>query len=202
MAVDRAMLEAEREREREKDRMAVDRATLEACDRAYTEARDRAERAAFERATAEARQRALAEARERLEKACAEARDKSYADKAAAEARLKTERAAVERATAEARERAMEKVKVERAAFGSRERLERSVSDKFGVSFRNDGRQGSSSSDMLDPHFQNYGSSTGSRYPYSSVYGASSFSERSEGGESAQRCRARLERYRRTAERA
>ncbi|TKY55836.1 Auxilin-related protein 2 [Spatholobus suberectus] len=204
MAVDRAMLEAEREREREreKDRMAVDKATLEARDRAYAEARERAERAAFERATAEARQRALAEARERLEKACAEARDKTYADKAAAEARLKAERTAVERATAEARERAMEKVKVERAAFESRERLERSVSDKFSVSSRNDGRHGSSSSDMLDPHCQNF-SSTHSRYAYSSVYGASSFSERSEReGESAQRCRARLERYRRTAERA
>ena len=196
MAIDQAMLEAEREREREKDRMAVDRATFEARDRAYAEARERAERAAFERATAEARQRALAEARERLEKACSEARDKLYADKATAEARLKAERAAVERATAEARERAMQKVKVERAVFESRGRLERSVSDKFGVSFRNDGRQGSTSSvsihlnlqvinciiafcllnishwqDMLDPRYQNLGTSTGSRYPYSSVYG-------------------------------
>ncbi|BAT75459.1 hypothetical protein VIGAN_01332600 [Vigna angularis var. angularis] len=203
MAVDRAVLEAERERERGKDRMAVDKATLEARDRTYAEARERAERAAFERATAEARQRVLAEARERLEKACAEARDKTYADKAAAEARLKAQRTAVERATAEARERAMEKVKVERAAFESRERLGRSVSDKFSVSSRNSGRQGSSSSDMLDPFCQNSSSSTHSRYPYSSVYGASSFTERSEReGESAQRCRARLERYRRTAERA
>ncbi|KAK7360039.1 hypothetical protein VNO77_02011 [Canavalia gladiata] len=203
MAVDRAMLEAEREREREKDRMAVDKVTFEARERSYAEARERAERAAFERATAEARQRALAEARERLEKACAEARDKTYGDKAAAEARLKAERSAVERATAEARERAMEKVKIERATFESRERLERSVSDKFSVSFRNNGRHGLSSSDMLDPHFQNSSSSTHSKYPYSSVYGASSFSERSEReGESAQRCRARLERYRRTAERA
>jgi len=149
MAVDRAMLEAEREREREKDRAAVDRATFEARDRAYAEGRERAERAAFDRATTEARQRALAEARERLEKACAEARDKSFMDKATVEARLKAERAAVERATAEARERAMEKVKVERAAFGSRERLERSVSDKFGISSRNDGRQGSSSVSIL-----------------------------------------------------
>ncbi|KAK7250892.1 hypothetical protein RIF29_33647 [Crotalaria pallida] len=194
MAVDRAMLEAEREREREKDRMAVDRTTFEARDRMFAEAREKAERAAFEKATAEARQRALSEARERLEKACAEARDKSYADKATAEARLKAERAAVERATAEARERAMEKVKVERAVFESKERLERSVSDKFGIYFRNDGRQASLSSDVS--------SSTGSRYAYSSVHGASSFSGRSEGGESAQRCRARLERYRRTAERA
>ncbi|KAL2333722.1 hypothetical protein Fmac_014935 [Flemingia macrophylla] len=203
MAVDRAMLEAEREREREKDRMAVDKTTLEARDRAYAEARERAERAAFERETAEARQRVLAEARERLEKACADAREKTYADKAATEARLKAERTAVERATAEARERAMEKVKVERAAFESRERLGRSVSDKFSVSFKNDGRQGTSSSDMLDPHCQNFSSSTNSRYPRSSVYGASSFTERTEReGESAQRCRARLERYHRTAERA
>ncbi|CAJ1942527.1 unnamed protein product [Sphenostylis stenocarpa] len=203
MAVDRAVLEAERERERGKDRMAVDRVTWEARDRTYAEARERAERAAFERATAEARQRVLAEARERLEKACGEARDKAYADKAAAEARLKAQRTAVERATAEARERAMEKVKVERAAVESRDRLGRSVSDKFSVSSRNGGRQGSSSSDMLDPYCQNSSSSTHSRYPYSSVYGASSFTERSEReGESAQRCRARLERYRRTAERA
>ncbi|CAK8562240.1 unnamed protein product [Lathyrus sativus] len=200
MAVDRAMLEAEREREREKDRTAVDRATFEARDRAYAEARERAERAAFDRATAEARQRALTEARERLEKACAEARDKSYADKANAEARLKAERAAVERATAEARERAMEKVRVERAVFGSRERLDRSVSDKFSVSSRNDGRMGSSSSDIPDPQFHNISSAPGSRHPYS-IYGAASFSERSE-GESAQRCRARLERCRRTEDRA
>ncbi|KAK7262877.1 hypothetical protein RJT34_30458 [Clitoria ternatea] len=201
MAVDRVMLEAEREKEREKDRITVDKATSEARDKVNAEARERAERVAFERATAEARQRALAEARERLEKACAEARDKTYADKAAAEARLKAERSAVERATAEARERAMEKVKVERAAFESRERLERSVSDQFSGSFRSDGRQGSSSSDMLDPHWHSFSSSTNARYPYSSLHGASSFNERSE-GESAQRCRARLERYRRTAERA
>ncbi|CAL5197574.1 unnamed protein product [Lathyrus oleraceus] len=200
MAVDRAMLEAEREREREKDRTAVDRATFEARDRAYAEARERAERAAFDRATAEARQRALTEARERLEKACAEARDKSHAEKANAEARLKAERAAVERATAEARERAMEKARVERAAFGSRERLDRSVSDKFSVSSRNDGRMGSSSSDIPDPQFHNISSAPGSRHPYS-IYGAASFSERSE-GESAQRCRARLERCRRTEDRA
>ncbi|KAI9109702.1 hypothetical protein K1719_019332, partial [Acacia pycnantha] len=183
--------ERQREREREKDRMA-------ARDRAFAEARDRADRAAFERATAEARQRAMTEARERLEKACAEARD----NKANAEARLKAERAAVERATAEARERAMEKAKAERAAFDSRERLERSVSDNFGT-LRSSGRQGFSSSDVQDSKFLNFGSSAGSRHPYSSVH-ASSFSERSEGveGESAQRCRARLERYRRTAERA
>ncbi|QHO10747.1 Auxilin-like protein [Arachis hypogaea] len=199
MAVDKAMLEVEREREREKDRMAVDRATFEARDRAYAEACERAERAAFERATAEALQRALAEARERLEKACAEARDWSYADKVATEARLKAERAAVERATAEAQERAKEKLKVERAAFESRERLQRSVSDQYAASSRNCGTQVCSPSDT---QFQNFSSSAGSRHPYS-LYGASSFSERSEvEGESARRCRSRLERHRRTAERA
>uniref|UniRef100_A0A368UKD7 J domain-containing protein n=2 Tax=Glycine subgen. Soja TaxID=1462606 RepID=A0A368UKD7_SOYBN len=184
MAVDSAMLEAEREKEKEKDRMAVDKATLEARDRTYVDARERAERAAFEREPTEARQRALAEARERLEKACTKARDKTYADKAAAEARLKAEQTAVERATTEARECAMDKVKVDRAAFESRDRLVRSVTDKFSVSFRYGRRQGSSSS-------------------YCPLLEASSFTERLEReGESAQRCRARLERYCRTAERA
>ncbi|CAJ1930225.1 unnamed protein product [Sphenostylis stenocarpa] len=194
--IKKSMVEAEREREREKDRMAVDRATFEARDRAFAAASEREERAAFQRATMEARFKALAEARERLEKACAEARDKSYIEKETTEARLKAERAAVERATAEAQDRAVEKLKNERTAFESRDRLERSVSDNFC------GRQDSSSSDMLDTQFQNSSSSTGSRHPYS-LYGAASFSERSEReGESAQRCRARLERHRRTAERA
>lgn len=124
--------EREREREREKDRMAVDRLNAEV--------RDRAERLAVERVTAEARQRALAEARERLEKACAEAKEKSFGEKASVEARLRAERAAVERATAEARERAAEK-----AAFEARERMERSVSDKFSTSSRNSGMRPSSS---------------------------------------------------------
>ncbi|KAF7828882.1 Auxilin-like protein 1 [Senna tora] len=185
--------------EKDADRMAVDRATLQARDRAFAEAR---ERAAFERATTEARQRALTEARERLEKACAEARDKSFADKASTEARLKAERAAVERATAEARERAMEKAKVERAAFESRERLERSVSDNFGPSSRNGGRQGFSSSVSIHIVLPIHPA----RYDHNkrTLLEACTFSERSEGGEgeSAQRHRARLERYRRTAERA
>ncbi|KAJ9703502.1 hypothetical protein PVL29_005024 [Vitis rotundifolia] len=194
--------EREREREREKDRMAVDRATREARDRAYVEARERAERAAVEKATAEARQRALTEARERLEKACAEAREKTLSDKTSIESRLRAERAAVERATAEARERAFEKAMAEKAVSDARERMERSVSDKFSASSRNSGlRQSSSSSDLQS---QSTGSSSGSRYPYSSVYGASYNTEKSEGveGESAQRCKARLERCRRTADRA
>ncbi|KAL3591992.1 hypothetical protein D5086_010632 [Populus alba] len=167
--------EREREREREKDRMAVDRAVLEARERVHTEACDRAERAAVERA--------ITEARERLEKACVEAREKSLADnKTYLEARLR-ERAAVERATAEVRERAFGKVMSERTAFETRERVERSVSDKFSASSRNGGMGPSSSS---------------------SVYNGSYYMERSEGveGESPQRCKARLERHRRTAERA
>ncbi|XP_011015130.1 PREDICTED: auxilin-like protein 1 isoform X2 [Populus euphratica] len=167
--------EREREREREKDRMAVDRAALEARERVHTEARDRAERATVERA--------ITEARERLEKACVEAREKSLADnKTYLDARLR-ERAAVERATAEVRERALGKVMSERTAFETRERLERSVSDKFSASSRNGGMGPSSSS---------------------SVYNGSYYMERSEGveGESPQRCKARLERHRRIAERA
>lgn len=129
--------EREREREREKDRMPIDKIALEPRDRVGAEARERAERAALERMTAEARQRALAEARERLEKACAEARENSLAGKATMEARVKAERAAVERATAEARERAAEKAMSDRTSFGVRERMERSVSDKFSASSRN-----------------------------------------------------------------
>ncbi|XP_022751398.1 auxilin-like protein 1 [Durio zibethinus] len=182
--------EREREREREKDRMAVDRAALEARERGYAEARERAERAAVERATAEARQRAMAEARDRLEKACAEAREKS-----SMEARLRAERAAVERATAEARERAVEKAMAERAAFEARERAERSMSDKFSTSRNNGMQMSSSSSDLQDQLCQSTSSFGGLRYPYASAYNGV-------GGESAQRCKARLERYRRTAERA
>ncbi|KAJ0097624.1 hypothetical protein Patl1_28962 [Pistacia atlantica] len=183
--------EREREREREKDRMAVDIAILEA--------RGRAERSALERATAEARQRALAEARERLEKACAEAKEKSLAEKASMEARLRAERAAVERATAEARERAVEKAMADRAAFEARERGTFPDNMHSHGSVLTDGKW----QDLQDHKYQSAGFS-GSRYPYSSAYIASYNTERSEGteGETAQRCKARLERHRRTAERA
>ncbi|CAH1428898.1 unnamed protein product [Lactuca virosa] len=144
--------ERERQIEREKDRMAIDRATLEARERAFSETKERSERAAVERATAEYRQRALAEARERLEKACAEARERSLAEKTM-EGRLR-----VEKATAEARERA-----------------EKSVDDKFSNS-----------------------RSMGLRYPNQN---ASSYNNGGE-SESPQRCKARLERYQRTADRA
>ncbi|XP_052197792.1 auxilin-like protein 1 [Diospyros lotus] len=185
--------EREREREREKDRMAVDRATLEARDRAFAEARERAERVAVERATAEVRQRAMTEARERLEKASAEARERSLAEKASTEARLRAERAAVERATAEARERAFQKAMAEKATFEARERVERPIADKSSGSYKNGGmRQTSSVSDMQT---QGVGSAGVSIYSYSAVHGGVE-------GESPQRCKARLERHRRTAERA
>ncbi|KAG6427317.1 hypothetical protein SASPL_111559 [Salvia splendens] len=169
--------EREREREREKDRMAVDKAALEAQERSYFEAR---ERAAVERATVEVRQRALAEAQERLEKA-------------SAEARLRTDRAAVERATAEARQRAAEKLMAQKAAHDPLDRREKSVPDRFSASSRfTDTRQSFLSSDI---YFQGTGVSNRVRYAYSSTHdGAES--------ESPQRCKARLERYRRTAERA
>uniref|UniRef100_A0A803L6V5 J domain-containing protein n=1 Tax=Chenopodium quinoa TaxID=63459 RepID=A0A803L6V5_CHEQI len=167
--------ERERLREREKDRMAVELAVREARDRAYADARDRAERAALEKATDEARQRAMTEARERLEKACAEARDRSLADKASSEAKLRAERAAVERANAEARQRAIEKAVAERATLGARERIQRSVSEKY-----------TSERDVIMRQ---------SSFPTSS--------ERFEAanGEPAERCKARLERHRRTVER-
>ncbi|KAH7515179.1 hypothetical protein JRO89_XSUnG0164200 [Xanthoceras sorbifolium] len=197
--------EREREREREKDRMAVDLATLEARERAYAETRERTERNAVERATSVARQRALSEARERLEKACAEAKEKTFGERSSMEARLRAERAAVERATAEARERAVEKAMAERATFESRERVERTSSEKFSVSSRNGSmRPSSSSSDLQDQKFQRASSFGCSKYQHSSVYGASYNTDTSEGveGESAQRCKARLERHQRTAERA
>ncbi|XP_021865826.1 auxilin-like protein 1 isoform X2 [Spinacia oleracea] len=167
--------ERDRLREREKDRMAVEIAVREARDRAYADARDRAERAALERATDEARQRAMSEARERLEKACAEARERSLGDKSSSEARLRVERAAVERANAEARQRAIEKAMAERATFGARERMQRSVSEKY-----------TSERDVIMRQ---------SSFPTNS--------ERFEAANSepAERCKARLERHRRTVER-
>ncbi|XP_048136280.1 auxilin-like protein 1 [Rhodamnia argentea] len=182
--------EREREREREKDRMAVDRATLEARERVLSEARERAERAALERATTEARQRAMMEARGRLEKVCAEARERTFTEKSSSEARF---RAAMERATAEARERAAERAMAEKA-----------TSDKFSTSRYNGMRESSQSLDLRDTQNQSAGCSINSRYASSSGYSGSHDSERSEvvEGESAQRCRARLERHRRTAERA
>ncbi|KAF8377915.1 hypothetical protein HHK36_031303 [Tetracentron sinense] len=223
--------EGEREREREKDRMAVERATREA--------RERTERAAVERATAEARQRAMAEARERLERASAEAREKSLAEKASMEARLRAERAAVERATAEARERAVEKAMAAKATSEARERAERSVSEKFSSASRDSGMRQSSSTSVSKvifayitlfivifyevhvlqqqvnwmmngrtcrtddfkaqvlPVFQDIQIL---QLMVVSSYATEKFEEAE--GESAQRCKAKLERHQRTVERA
>ncbi|GFY86414.1 chaperone DnaJ-domain superfamily protein [Actinidia rufa] len=164
----------ERKREREKDRMAVDRATLEARERAFAET----------------------QARDRLEKASAEARERSLSEKASMEARLRAERAAVERATAEARERAFQKAMAEKAHFEAREHIERSVADKSSGACKGGGlRQSSSLSDLKDVQCPGVGASSGPIYSYSSVHGGVE-------GESAQRCKARLERHQRTAERA
>ncbi|XP_058220787.1 auxilin-like protein 1 isoform X3 [Rhododendron vialii] len=164
-----------REREREKDRMAVERAIREARERAFAEARERAERTAVEKATAEVRKRVMAEAREKAEKASAAT--KSSAEKASMEAKLRSERAAVERATAEARERALEKALSQKATSGVKEQAERCIAEKVSGAFRESGmRQSSSSSDTqkLDESV----------------------------GESAERCKARLERNQRSMERA
>ncbi|CAD5182217.1 unnamed protein product [Musa acuminata subsp. malaccensis] len=187
--------EKEREREREKDRLAVERATREAHDRAFTDARERAERIAAERVTSEAWQRA--HTREKAEKATSEALEKSLTEKAAREARLRAERAAVERATAEARERAVERALAEKAAADARERAER-----CNATSRDRTRKENVTEEHLrardkdatqDSHFRSTGSS----------YQANSDSDDQAGaGESALRCKARLERHNRIAERA
>lgn len=176
--------EREREREREKDRMAVDRTTLEVRERLYAEARDRAERSIFGRSTTEARQRAAVEARGRL-------------DKESMEARLRAERAAVERANAEARQRAFEKAMADKASSESREKVERSVADRFYGSSGNAEMRHSSSfwQDLPDLQSRSAGTSNMTRSVYSTTNGGVE-------SESPQRSKARLERYRRTAERA
>ncbi|CAA0823516.1 Chaperone DnaJ-domain superfamily protein [Striga hermonthica] len=172
--------EKERERERAKDRMAVGKADLESREKSYAEVHERAEKAAVDRATAEVRQRAMAGARQRLEKA-------------STETKLRDERAAVERATAEARQRAAEKSMAQKFAAEGHVRVERPVSDRFQTSFRSaDMRQNSLASDIRS---ESTGISNSLRYSYS-------FPHVGADGESPQRCKARLERYRRTAERA
>ncbi|XVE69851.1 hypothetical protein DITRI_Ditri10aG0024800 [Diplodiscus trichospermus] len=173
----------ERKREKEKERKAVERAIREARERAFAEAR---ERAAAGRTNVEARRKVKGESQGESAKPSAETNDKT-----SMEAKLKAERAAVERATAEARQRALEKALSEKASFGARKQAE-----KF-----SDANQS----------FQSYDSSykgscppAASRYPNSTNQGGSNSSEGLDGdtGESAQRCKARLERHKRTAERA
>ncbi|KAK3424831.1 hypothetical protein EUGRSUZ_F01588 [Eucalyptus grandis] len=172
--------EKERERAREKERLAVERAIREARERAYAEARERAEKAAVGKATIEARQRVMGQAREKTGKASTETNGK-LSEKISVEARLKTERAAVERATAEARERALEKALAEKLSGAGKDRKLRQRSSH-------------------DPQHRGSCPSSDSRHPKSSDTNG----EKSEGtnNESAQRRKARLERYQRTAERA
>ncbi|GLT80042.1 hypothetical protein SLA2020_515050 [Shorea laevis] len=184
----------EKQTERMKREMELEKERLRKIEEEREREREREkDRMTVDRVTIDARERAYAEARERaervaVERATAEARQRSMAEaherlvKASAEARLRAERAAVERATAEAQERAVEKAMAERAA-----RVERSVSDKFSTFSRNGGL------DLHNQQFQSTGSFKGLRY--SSEYNGVE-------GESPQRCKARLERYRRTAERA
>ncbi|KAK6256761.1 hypothetical protein QUC31_000220 [Theobroma cacao] len=173
----------ERKREREKERIAVERAIREARERAFAEVR---ERAAAGRTNVEGRRKVKADAQGESAKPSAEVNDKAFM-----EAKLKAERAAVERATAEARQRALEKALSEKAAFGARNQAE-----KF-----SDAKQ---SFQSYDSHYKGSCPPATGRYPNSSNQSASNSSEGLDGatGESAQRCKARLERHQRTAERA
>ncbi|URE19215.1 DnaJ domain [Musa troglodytarum] len=193
----RKLEEKEREREREKDRVAVERATRDAHKRAFAEARERAERIAVEKVTAEARQRALKEAREKAEKASVLFMEKSLAEKTSREAKLRAERAAVERATTEARERAAERAFAEKAAADARERAERSngiYKDRMSKeNMKEDHISARNKDGYIGAHLQSTSSSSNYR-KYSALINQSD-------GESALRCKARLERHQRTAER-
>ncbi|KAK8513955.1 hypothetical protein V6N13_005132 [Hibiscus sabdariffa] len=173
----------EREREKEKERIAVERAIREARERAFAEAR---ERAAAGRTNMEAHRKVKAETQGEAAKPSAEANDKAFK-----EAKLKAERAAVERATAEARQRALEKALSEKASLGARNQAE-----KF-----SDSKQ---SFQSYDSRYKGSCPPASSTYPGSSNQSASKYSEGLDvaAGESAQRCKARLERHQRTSERA
>nr|XP_018684979.1 PREDICTED: auxilin-like protein 1 isoform X2 [Musa acuminata subsp. malaccensis] len=186
------------ERGREKDRLAEERAIHEAHERAFTEARERAERMAVERITSEARQRALKEAQEKAKKTSCDALDKSLTEKASRDARLRAERAAVERATAEARERAIERALAVKVAADAREHAERyNATSRDTTRKENVTEECSNTRDKdgpLDAQFQ----STSSLNSYQ----ANSDSNYQQSSESALRCKARLERHQRIAERA
>ncbi|XWS14555.1 hypothetical protein CRYUN_Cryun35bG0020000 [Craigia yunnanensis] len=173
----------EREREREKERIAVGRAIREARERAFAEAR---ERAAAGRTNVEAWSKVKGEAQGESAKPYVEANDKTFL-----EAKLKAERAAVERATAEARQRALEKALSEKASFGARKQAEKFSDEK-------------QSSQSCDSRYQGSCHPATCRYPNSTNQSASNSSEGLDGatGETVERCKARLERHQRTAERA
>ncbi|GLT58009.1 hypothetical protein SLA2020_309360 [Shorea laevis] len=187
-------------KEEENERVAVERAVLEACDRAFAEAQERAERterAAAERANAETHHKAMPEARRKWEKPSSKVNDK-----ASMEAKLKAERAAVERAIAEARQRALEKAMSEKGAFQARNQAEKFSAERLSGSSKYSGTK--HTAQPYDSHSNGSNTSTSSRHPNSSSNGVIHTSERFEGtnGEPAQRHKARLERHQRTAERA
>ncbi|CAL9072141.1 unnamed protein product [Musa textilis] len=191
----------ERERGREKDRLAVERAIHEAHERAFTEARERAERMAVERITSEAWQRALKEAQEKAKKTSCDALEKSLTEKASSDARLRAERAAVEQATAEARERAVERALAVKVAADAIEHAERyNAASRETTRKENVTEECSNTRDKdgpLDAQFH----STSSLNSYQ-ANSNSNDQQSSNFGESAVRCKARLERHQRIAERA
>ncbi|VFQ75459.1 unnamed protein product [Cuscuta campestris] len=95
----------------------------------------------------------------------------------------------LERPYAESRQRVFEKAMAEKAMNGSRERVDRSYSDRF--SGNDEMRTHYFSSNIMDHQNQH---ATKLRYSYSANAGIE--------GESAQRCKSRIERYQRTTERA
>ncbi|XP_058087397.1 auxilin-related protein 2-like [Magnolia sinica] len=211
--------EREWEQEREKDRIAVERANHEACDVASAEARERVERVPMERVTVEAQQRAMVDAQASGEMASAEAREKSLAQKASTEARVRAECAALERATAETWDQVADRDLVEKATSKASGLMKRSNAEKF-TAREDDGierfvelnddadfgsRQCPSSSDMQDfahdPELQS--ASFSSKYSNSANHGPSYSDQKFQGadGESAKRCKARLERHQRMLER-
>ncbi|KGN59981.1 auxilin-like protein 1 [Cucumis sativus] len=187
-----------KEKEKERERLAVERAIREARERAFVEAR---ERAAAGRASADTRRRVMAEARDRSGKVSIETNHKPSADKVSKEAKLKAQRAAVEMATAEARERALEKAMSEKAISEARNLADKIVAEKLHGA-AGDSRVKKSFS-FSDSQPKGPGSSNNFRHANSFNLGGADSSEREVGssGESAQRCKARLERHQRTVER-
>ncbi|XP_038897761.1 auxilin-like protein 1 [Benincasa hispida] len=187
-----------KEKERERERLAVERAIREARERAFVEAR---ERAAAGRASADTRRRVMPEARERSGKVSIEANHKPSVEKVSKEAKLKAQRAAVEMATSEARERALEKAMSEKAISEARNLADKIVAEKL------HGATGESkikkSFSFSDSQPKGPCSSNNFRHANSFNLGGPDSSEREVGssGESAQRCKARLERHQRTVER-
>ncbi|XP_022894649.1 auxilin-like protein 1 isoform X2 [Olea europaea var. sylvestris] len=165
-------LEEEREREREREK---DRMSL---GREALEAHERSYAEARERAERAAVERATSEARQR---AMSDARERL--DRTSMEARLRAELTPVERTAVEAWQRAVKKSLVKKNTFEVQEQVERSITDRFLGPSR------------CAASFRNTGNLNGLRYSYSSAHVGDE-------GESPQRCRARLERYQRTAERA